>query len=206
MDLKTTASQASAETNSTEFGRNQPLESPRSKKKRSGTAVESSDSGFRTPTALQVLVFVLRPGFHSAAFLAHLSSGIDAIRIANLHFILLCVSIQQWIFAIFICSIAAAVLLFMYSIHSSCSISTASISSSVSFMKEMSMSWSQSEFESYPSSVSSSEHSLFSLSSLLTCVFYLYFLFVCTMRRSILRCVDCIIFSCSFERVHVREA
>ena len=57
---------------------------------------------------------MLRPEFHSAAFLAHLSSGIDAILIANLHYILLCVSIQQGIFAIFGCSVAAAVLLHVF--------------------------------------------------------------------------------------------
>ena len=87
---------------------------------------------------------MLKPGFHSAAFLAHLSSGIDAIRIAILYFSLLCASIQQRIFAIFICSIVAAVFLFRYSIHSSSSsssVSAASISSSVSFMNEMSLSW-----------------------------------------------------------------
>ena len=62
---------------------------------------------------------MLRPGFHSAAFLAHLSFGSDAILIAKRHFMLLCVSNQRGIFAVFILSTAAAVLLFTYSIHSS---------------------------------------------------------------------------------------
>ena len=36
--------------------------------------------------------------------------------------------------------------------------------------------------------------------------FFLYFRFVCTMRRNILRCVERIKFSCSCESVHVPEA
>ena len=157
---------------------------------------------------------MLNPGFHSAAFLAHLSSGIDAIRIANLHFSLLCDLIQQWIFAILICSIAAAVLLFKYSIHSS-SDSAASISSSVSFMKSCrcpGRNLNLIDFHSFLPRLSfllafplpSLFFSLFF--SLLTCVFLLCFLFVWIMRRSILRCVYCIIFSCSYESVHVLEA
>ena len=77
--------------------------------------------------------------------------------IARRHFILLCVSIQHGIVAAFILSIAIAVLLFMYSIHSSSSIFAVSISSSVSFLKETSLSWSHSVFELQPSTVSSSE-------------------------------------------------
>ena len=87
----------------------------------------------------------------------HRSSGSDAILIAKRHFNLLCVSTQHWILAAFILSTAVAVLLFMYSIQPSSSISPVSISSSVSFMKEMSLSWSQSVFELLPSAVSSSE-------------------------------------------------
>ena len=45
--------------------------------------------------------------------------------------------IQQWIVVVFICSMASSVLLFMYSIQSSSSITAVSISSSVSLMKEM---------------------------------------------------------------------
>ena len=69
----------------------------------------------------------------SCCFHFNLSSGKDAIRIANLHFILLCVLIQHWFFAVFISSMASSVLLCMYSIHFSSSISAVSISSSVSF-------------------------------------------------------------------------
>ena len=167
--------------------------------------ISSSHLFVGLPTALHVLILVLWPGFHSAAFLAHVSFGSDVILIANRHFILLCVSIQHGILAAFIRSSASAVLLFLYSIQSSCSISGVPFSSSVSFAKETSLSWSQSVLELLPSTVSSSEllwHSFsspppfsflgcLSLSdsfpSLLFCVFLLYFLFVCSMSRSILR-------------------
>ena len=52
---------------------------------------------FGLPTALYVLYFVLSSGFHPAAFLTHLSSCQNAILVANLHFILLCVLTQHWI-------------------------------------------------------------------------------------------------------------
>ena len=81
------------------------------------------------------------------------------------HVILLCVSIQHGMLAAFILSIAIAMLLSMYSFHSSSSISPASISSSESFMKEMSMSWSQSVFELLPSAFSSDENVAFTFSS-----------------------------------------
>ena len=83
------------------------------------------------------------------------------------------------------------------------------------------LSWSQSVFELFPSSVSFGILAtifflfcFFIVSRLLvaSCLFFmffhffLYFRFVCIMRRCILRCVDLIIFSCSFERVHVPEA
>ena len=64
-------------------------------------------------TGLFVLMLVSSPGFHSATFLDHRSSVNDAILIASLHFIFLCVSIQQVIFAFFICSSTSFVLLFM---------------------------------------------------------------------------------------------
>ena len=97
------------------------------------------------------------------------------------------------------------------------------MSSSVSPMKKTSLSWFQSVFEMLPSSVSPSEFWLLSLSSVLFFVhwllvtlrlffffvflhFFLYFRFLCTTRRSILRCVDRINLSCSCERVHVPEA
>ena len=83
---------------------------------------------------------MLRPGFHFAAFVAHRLSGSDAILIAKRHFILLRVSIQHGILAAFILSTVVVVLLFMYSIQSSSSISPVSMSSSVSFVKEMSLS------------------------------------------------------------------
>ena len=64
-------------------------------------------------TGLFVLMLVSSPGFHSATFLDHRSSVNDAILIASLHFIFLCVSIQQVIFAFFICSSTSFVPLFM---------------------------------------------------------------------------------------------
>ena len=54
-------------------------------------------------------------------------------------------------------SVAVVVLLFMYLIHASFFITAVSNSSSVSFMQETSLSWSQSVFELLPSDVSSSE-------------------------------------------------
>ena len=113
-------------------------------------------------------------------------------------------SAQHEIFAVFILSTAIDVLLLIHSIQSSSSSSPVSISSSVSFMKEMSLSWSQSVLELLPSAVSSSEllwlafSSSSSSSFLLGWVFFLYFLFLWTMKRSILRWVDRIILSCSF--------
>ena len=112
----------------------------------------------------------------------HRSSSIDAILIARRHFILLCVSIQHGTLAAFIFSMAVAVLLFMYSIHSASSISTVSTSSSESLTKETSLSWSPSVFVLLPSAVSSSESLWFAFSSssfssfLLVFVFFLYFL------------------------------
>ena len=87
---------------------------------------------FWSSHGLYVWCLMLRPGFHSAAFFAHVSSGSEAGLIAKHHFILLCVSIRM--LAAFILSMAVAVILCMYSIHSSSSISAVPISSSVSFM------------------------------------------------------------------------
>ena len=56
---------------------------------------------------------VLSSECHPASFITHLSSSKDAVLIASLHFILLCVLIQHWIFAVFIRSMASSVLLFM---------------------------------------------------------------------------------------------
>ena len=109
-------------------------------------------------TGLFLWRMVPRPRFHFAAFFAHRLSGSDAIFIAKRHFILLCVSIQHWILAAFILSAAVAVLLSMCSIRSSSSsISPVSISSSVSSVKKMYLSWSHLVFELLPSAVSSSE-------------------------------------------------
>ena len=89
--------------------------------------ISSSNLFLGLPTALQVLYFMLSSGFHPAAFAAHLSSGHDAILIASLHFILLCALIQRWMFTVFIRSTASSVLLQF-------------LLSSVSFMKEVSLS------------------------------------------------------------------
>ena len=90
-------------------------------------------------------------------FFVHRSSGSEASLIVKRHFILQCISSKHGILTAFILSITVAVLLFMYSIHSSSSISAVSISSSISFMKETSLSWPQSAFELLPTAVSSSE-------------------------------------------------
>ena len=142
--------------------------------------ISSSHLFFGLPTGLYVWCLMLRLGFHSTAFFAHLSFGSDAILVAKRHFALLCVSIQHGILASFILSTAEAVLLFMYSIHSSSSISAVSITSSVSSMKETSLSWSQSVFELLPSAVSSSELLWFSFSpspcwsKFSFCIFFLF--------------------------------
>ena len=119
--------------------------------------ISSSLLFFGLPTGLFVWYLVLRPGFHVAAFFLHSSSGGDAILTARRHFILLCDSIQHGILAVFILSMAIAVVLFTFSIHSSSSIAV-SISSSESFMKETSLSWSQSVFVLLRSAVSSSQY------------------------------------------------
>ena len=51
------------------------------------------------PIALSVLCLELSSGFHSAAFLNHLSLGDVAIRSATFHFIFLCVLFQHRILA-----------------------------------------------------------------------------------------------------------
>ena len=78
--------------------------------------MSSSYLFFGLPTALHALAPMLRPGFHFAAFFVHLVSGCEAILIANIHFIFLCVSIQQGTLAALIFSSASFVLLFMCSI------------------------------------------------------------------------------------------
>ena len=74
--------------------------------------ISSSHLFLGLPTNLFVLTLLMRPGFHSAAFLDHRSSAEDAIHIAFLHFIFLCASIQQRTSADFIRSPASFVLLF----------------------------------------------------------------------------------------------
>ena len=75
--------------------------------------ISSSHLFLGLPTGRFVLMLVSSQGFHSAPFLDHRSSVHDAILIASLHFTFLCVSIQQVIFAFFICSSTSFVLLFM---------------------------------------------------------------------------------------------
>ena len=94
----------------------------------------------KSPDRLLVLYLVLNSGFHSAAFLSHLSFGEVAILNGSpFHF--LCVLFQHRIFALSIFSMASSVLLFMYSIQSSSSsIDVVSISSSASSSNETSLS------------------------------------------------------------------
>ena len=63
--------------------------------------ISSSHLCLSLTIGVHVWCLVLRSGFHSAAFFPHRSSGSDAILIANLHFILLCVSIQHGVFGCF---------------------------------------------------------------------------------------------------------
>ena len=88
------------------------------------------------PIALLVLYFELSSGFHTAAFINHLSLGDVAFLSASFHFIFLRVLLQHRIFAFPIFSMASSVLLFMYSIQSFSSITVVSISSPVSFYGE----------------------------------------------------------------------
>ena len=64
------------------------------------------------PTALLALAPMLRPGYNFASFFVHLVFGCEAILNANLHFIFLCVLMQQGILAALIFSSASFVLLF----------------------------------------------------------------------------------------------
>ena len=81
--------------------------------------MSSSHLFLRLPIDLLVLYFELSSGFHSAAFINHLSLGDKAILIASLHFIFLRVIFQHLIFSFSMFSIASLVLLLMYSIQSS---------------------------------------------------------------------------------------
>ena len=89
-----------------------------------------------------------------------------------------------------------------------------SISLSESSAKETSLSWSQSVWMLLPSCVSLSEFSwlsflsqcLFSDFHVACHLFFLYFLLVCAIGRSIFRFVYSINLSCSFVKVHVPHA
>ena len=87
------------------------------------------------PALLLVLVVGLSPGFRLAAFFVHLASECDAILIANLHFIFLWISIQHGMLATRILSSTSRVIVLMYSIQSSSSLSAVSTSSSGSLWK-----------------------------------------------------------------------
>ena len=76
------------------------------------------------PTLLFVRVVALSLGFNLVAFFVHLSSACDAILTVNFYFGFLCVSIQHGILAARSLSSASLVLLLMYSIHPSSSISS----------------------------------------------------------------------------------
>ena len=115
------------------------------------------------PTCLPVRILVSSPGCQSKTFLFHLFWGRVTILRAILHFVLLCTSIQHGILYFSICSSASLVLLLMSSIQSS-SFSVASISSSASFWKDTSLSWSLFQSSCDSSSVSFSEMSSLFLS------------------------------------------
>ena len=69
--------------------------------------------------SIESFVEMMSPGFHSAAFLVHLSGFGVAIRRACRHFNFFCVSTQLVMLYVSICSSASSVILFPYSIQSS---------------------------------------------------------------------------------------
>ena len=156
------------------------------------------------PIALLVLYFELSSGFHSAAFINHLSLGDVAILSASLRFHFLWVLFQHRIFAFSIFSMAPFVLLFKYSIQS-----VPSISVLRRYRSQMT--------RRCPGRCECLSFAHLSYLLLVVSVFFfvglsfrftifLYLLFVCMMSRSILRCVDWIILSCSSVGVHVPDA
>ena len=149
-------------------------------------------------TALLALQPLLRPGFHLLLFLTILSLA-EKRSSLPISISSLCVTNPARDIGCPHFSSASLVLLFRYSIQSS-SISVVSMSSSVSPMKETSLSWSQSVFELIPSSVSPSEfllHSSFSsafssfVGSSSFCVFFLHCFF---QRVDLISFVDVFIF------------
>ena len=84
---------------------------------------------------------MISPGFHSAAFLVHLSGLWVAIRRACHHFSFSCVSTQVGMLCVNMFSSASLALLFTYSIQSSNSSSWFDVLS-VSSSNEMLLSWS----------------------------------------------------------------
>ena len=116
------------------------------------------------PINLLVLILLSRSGCQSNILLVHLSFGRSVLLFVIRHFSLLCVSIQQGIFAFFMYSFASLILLLMYCVHSS-SFSVVSISSSLSSWKDTSLSWSLLELWPVLSSVSWSVAHFFSSSS-----------------------------------------
>ena len=142
------------------------------------------------PTALHVLIFVLNPGFHPAAFLTHRSSGGDAILIANRHFILLCISIEHGILAPLIQSLCLSLLqkrsrYLGRNRCQCCFLLVFRFRSSLGFLFFLKCRFS--DFH-------------------VACHLFLYFLLVCTMGRSIFRFVYSINLSSSFVKVHVPHA
>ena len=113
--------------------------------------MSSSHLLFSLPTALYALAPMLRPGFHFAAFFVNLVSGCEAILTSSLH-----IGSPHLFFSFFRAS--------FYVFDPISFFNAVSMSSSVSSMKETSLSWSQSVFELLPSSVSPSDFWLSSLS------------------------------------------
>ena len=142
------------------------------------------------PPALHVLISVLNPGFHSVAFLAHRSFGGDAILIANRHFILLCISIEHGILApsfnLFVCVFCQKRRRYLGRNRCQCCfLLVFRFRSSLGFLFFLNVAF---------------------LIFMLLAIFFLHFLLVCTMGRSIFRFVFCINLPCSFVTVHVPHA
>ena len=163
------------------------------------------------PIVLLVLYFELSLGFRSAAFINHLSLGDVAILSASLHFIFCesSSSIESSHFpsflwdrlCFFLCSrsnlrLQSLWYQFLLQCRSRMTRRCPGLCECLSFC---------------PSSLSSpvlrkTSVTFSSLISSFRFTIFLYLLFVCMMSRSILRCVDCIILSCSMVGVHVPDA
>ena len=94
--------------------------------------------------SIEFFVEMMSPGFHSAAFLVHLSGFGVAIRRACRLFSFLCVSTQLVVLCVSICSSASSVILFPFSIQSSKLSSWLAVLSSSSSSNEILLSWSNS--------------------------------------------------------------